>query len=317
MTSASVSRMMIRATDSRTGNVYTAPAGTAGRFYLGFPLCAVLWDDLAWLARPEMPIQSRIDLLRAIEKLPANITFLRRSYKTGWLRWLTNYVDPSRATPDRSAEFIYNALNAAEWIVWLAAASGTDPQLVQTAVNAIDRQQYRQTQAAAVRRILPWSLMAKQLENPKIDDAASYDDIAPDLDAIYRSKGKETTKMMLIEARLGQGQFRTNVAKRWDSQCAVTGCAIMEMLRASHIKPWRECSNSDRLNAANGILLAAHLDALFDCGLISFADDGTMLVSAEIADELNAFKLAAKLRHAPTKEERQFLAYHRRHVFVA
>jgi HNH endonuclease len=264
-----------------------------------------------------MAIQSRKDLLRAIEKLPANITFLRRSYKRGWLHWLSNYEDPSRAMPDRSAEFIYNALHVPEWIVWLAAASGVDPQVVQAAVNVIDRQQLRQTQAAAVRRVLPWSLIAKQLASPNADDAVSYDDTVLDLDSIYRSDKNETTKQTLIEARLGQGQFRAEVAKRWDSRCAVTGCAIVELLRASHIKPWAKCSDDDRLNPANGLLLAAHLDALFDCGLISFADDGMMLVSDEIADELRTFRLADRLRRKPSKEEKRFLAYHRRQVFGA
>lgn len=249
--------------------------------------------------------------------LPPNITVLGRSYKTGWLRWLADYEDPSRATPDRSAEFIYNALNVAEWIIWLAAASGVTPQMVQAAANAIDRQKYRQTQAADVRRVLPWAVVAKQLENPDIEAAVSYDDVAPDLDAIYRSEEKETTKRALVEARLGQGQFRSNVANRWNNQCAVTGCAIVEMLRASHIKPWSKCSNSDRLNPANGLLLAAHIDALFDCGLISFADDGTIMVAGEIADDLKPFRLPDRLRRKPTKEERQFLAYHRRYVFAA
>jgi hypothetical protein len=61
-------------------------------------------------------------------------------------------------------------------------------------------------------------------------------------------------------------------------------CSIAALLRASHIKPWAKSSNPDRLNPANGILLTAHIDALFDCGFISFADDGTMLVSAQIAE---------------------------------
>lgn len=264
-----------------------------------------------------MPIKSRTDLLRAIERLPASVTFLRRSYKSGWLHWLVDYEDSSRTTPDRSAEFIYNALNVPEWIVWLAAASGVDTQMVQAAASAIDRQQFRQTQAAAVRRVLPWPLIAKQLSNPKVEDAASYDDVVLDLDAIYRSDEKETTKQTLIEARLGQGQFRSKVARRWDNQCAVTGCTIMEILRASHIKPWAKCVGRDRLNPANGILLAAHLDALFDCGLISFADDGEMLVSDEISAELRVMQFPDRLRRAPTKEEKNFLAYHRRHVFSA
>jgi predicted restriction endonuclease len=158
-------------------------------------------------------------------------------------------------------------------------------------------------------------LIAEHLEYPR--GHAAYDDVAPDLDAIYRSDAKQTIKQTLIEARLGQGQFRTNVAKRWNDQCAVTGCSIAPLLRASHIKPWAKSPNRDRLNPANGILLAAHIDALFDCGFISFADDGTMLVSAQVADEIKQFNLPNRLRREPTKDEKQFLAYHRRYVFAA
>lgn len=201
-----------------------------------------------------------------------------------------------------------------EWIIWLAVTTGVDHELIDKAALAINRKQFRQTQAAAVRDILPWQLVAEHLENPK--GRPAYDDIALDLDAIYRSEAKKTIKQTLIEARLGQGQFRANVAKRWNSQCAVTGCSIAQLLRASHIKPWSKSSNHDRLNPANGILLAAHIDALFDCGLISFTDDGTMIVSAQIADDIKQFNLPDRLRRELTKAEKQFLAYHRRHVFA-
>jgi hypothetical protein len=80
-------------------------------------------------------------------------------------------------------------------------------------------------------------------------------------------------------------------------------------------KPWSKSSNSDRLNPDNGILLAAHLDALFDCGLISFADNGAMLVSAQIANDVKQFNFPDRLRHEPTKDEKQFLSYHRRNEF--
>ena len=89
------------------------------------------------------------------------------------------------------------------------------------------------------------------------------------------------------------------------------------MLRASHIKPWAKSSNRDRLDPANGLLLAAHPDALFDCSFISFADDGTMLASAQIADEARQFNLPNRMQREPTNAERQFLAYHRRYVFDA
>ena len=51
----------------------------------------------------------------------------------------------------------------------------------------------------------------------------------------------------------------------------VTGCAEPLLLRASHIKPWARCAtDAERLDVKNGLLLAAHLDAAFDCGLIDF-----------------------------------------------
>ncbi|HET9245398.1 MAG TPA: HNH endonuclease signature motif containing protein, partial [Xanthobacteraceae bacterium] len=53
-------------------------------------------------------------------------------------------------------------------------------------------------------------------------------------------------------------------------------------LRASHIKPWRESSDRERLDPANGLLLTANLDALFNDGLIAFDDEGQMLVSAQL-----------------------------------
>ena len=70
--------------------------------------------------------------------------------------------------------------------------------------------------------------------------------------------------------------------KRRSHRCAVTGCAISVVLRSSHIKPWADSTNSERLNPANGLLLAAHIDALFDGGLISFENNGTMLASGRV-----------------------------------
>ena len=58
----------------------------------------------------------------------------------------------------------------------------------------------------------------------------------------------------------------------------MTGCENGALLRASHIKPWRNSDNHDRLYPYNGLLLAAHLDAAFDAGLISFSDEGRLLV---------------------------------------
>jgi hypothetical protein len=268
-------------------------------------------------------MQSRSDLLNAIQKLPSQAAFQRKSYKDMWLRRLSEYDDPAyaRANPNRSAEFIYNALNHPQMIIWLAAASGITDEKIQGAIKAVDRENSRMAQAAVLRRLLPWSLVSKHLttfaNRPRSVRTTSYDDVVADLGDIYRSPAKQTTKHVLIAARLGQGQFRARVAERWNNQCAVTGCSIASVLRASHIKPWSKSSNKERLNPANGLLLIAHIDALFDCGCISFADDGRMLLSASVGGELKRLQLADRLRREPTKAEKLFLAYHRRHVFAA
>jgi HNH endonuclease len=88
----------------------------------------------------------------------------------------------------------------------------------------------------------------------------------------------DTDRPALVKARVGQGLFRDKLLDRWENKCAVTGCTVLQILRASHMKPWRESTNFERLDPANGLLLTAHFDALFDKELISFTDDGEMLV---------------------------------------
>jgi hypothetical protein len=125
-----------------------------------------------------------------------------------------------------------------------------------------------------------------------------------------------TTRQALAAARMGQGRFRAQLESRWKGACAVLGIVVREVLRASHMKPWQDSTDAERLNPANGLLLAAHLDALFDRGLISFADDGRMLISRSVkqADrELLAIPSGLRLKLRPA--ELRFLAYHRDNVF--
>lgn len=93
-----------------------------------------------------------------------------------------------------------------------------------------------------------------------------------DLAELDREVLDVTEREQLAKARIGQGRFRADVAAKWGrgEVCALTGVAIPEMLIASHIKPWRDSSNSERLDPMNGLLLVAHADRLFDQHLMSF-----------------------------------------------
>lgn len=100
---------------------------------------------------------------------------------------------------------------------------------------------------------------------------------------------RDTEVERLVVQRVGQEVFRGGLMEFWDGRCAITGLAVPELLRASHIKAWADCErDEERLDVFNGLLLAAHLDAAFDVGLISVADDGAVMVSEALDREARA-----------------------------
>ena len=110
-------------------------------------------------------------------------------------------------------------------------------------------------------------------------------ELSCDLEEIQSRDLDATSRVTLVQARLGQGTFRKDVLGIWGQQCCVTGVTTLAAVRASHIKPWRESSDEERLDAMNGLPLVATLDALFDAGLISFTDEGVLLVQDRLGEE--------------------------------
>jgi hypothetical protein len=86
----------------------------------------------------------------------------------------------------------------------------------------------------------------------------------------------------LVVQRIGQDVFRAALMDYWGGRCPITGIIDPALLRASHIVPWAECDDAQRLDVHNGVLLSALWDAAFDAGLVSFADDGSALASPEL-----------------------------------
>lgn len=135
-----------------------------------------------------------------------------------------------------------------------------------------------------------------------------------DLRAIISQKTWDsTTVQALVDARVGQGKFRADVLQLWNRRCAVTGSTTIDAIRASHIKPWRDSTNKERLDSTNGLPLVASLDALFDAGLISFEDSGRMLVSSKLSpSEREIYGIVGKtLTTKPLSKTATYLLYHR------
>jgi len=105
--------------------------------------------------------------------------------------------------------------------------------------------------------------------------------ISPQRKSSFRKPNK-TERSGLVTSRVGQGYYRQLVREKWDNRCPVTGTSIIGILISSHIVPWSESSDDERLDVENGLLLSPNVDSLFDKHLISFSDDGQMLLSNKI-----------------------------------
>lgn len=126
----------------------------------------------------------------------------------------------------------------------------------------------------------------------------------------------ETERRALLKVRIGQGNYRLQLLSIWGG-CAVTGVSNLEMLRASHAKPWHVSSPSERLDPFNGLLLVPNLDQAFDHGLISFDDSGSVVISPSLNSQTATslgITASLRLRQVPAPLI-PYLAWHRHNVF--
>lgn len=125
----------------------------------------------------------------------------------------------------------------------------------------------------------------------------------------------ETQRMRLHQARVGQGAFRRDVLQI-EPKCRLTDISDPDFLVASHIKPWKDCSNEERLDGHNGLMLAPHVDRLFDRGWISFANNGDLLVQPNAVETVRAWKLPEEMNvGAFSTRKARYLEFHREVVF--
>jgi len=127
----------------------------------------------------------------------------------------------------------------------------------------------------------------------------------------------DTQREALVKARIGQGLFKKNVAVI-EKFCRITKVDRVEHLVAGHTKPWRKCSNDERLDGENGFLLTPTIDHLFDRGFISFENDGFLIVSP-VAHAESLRKMGVRASEKVnvgqfTSGQKRFLDFHRENV---
>lgn len=142
------------------------------------------------------------------------------------------------------------------------------------------------------------------------------DDAAIETEIHLKQLEGDPEGIQIVKSRRGQGLFRANV-RLVEGACRVTGVASMKHLRASHIKPWAASTNEEKLDGYNGLLLAPHVDHLFDRGFITFTGDGQLLVSKELNPVVLAkWHIDASRPVGGFKApQRSYLEYHKENIF--
>jgi hypothetical protein len=128
-----------------------------------------------------------------------------------------------------------------------------------------------------------------------------------------------TDREAIVRARRGQGLFKQRVM-RIETRCRITDVDNPSHLLASHCKPWRDCSNAERLNGENGLLLTPSIDHLFDRGFIGFEDSGDLIISP-VAHRPSLQRMGVETERVVnvggfTEGQREFLDFHRNAVLL-
>lgn len=132
-----------------------------------------------------------------------------------------------------------------------------------------------------------------------------------------------TEVMRTVRTRRVQAFFRDAVLASYEYRCALSDIAVLELLNASHIIPWKS-NTARRADPRNGIALNALYDRAFDRGLISFDDQMRVIVSNRLrAGDIPQMQREALLNmeghslRLPSRFEPdpQAMAWHREHIF--
>lgn len=121
-------------------------------------------------------------------------------------------------------------------------------------------------------------------------------------------------KRTLINSRTGQTQYRKDLLTI-HNECQICGMKNEELLIASHIKPYSESDNKECIDFENGLLLCRNHDGVFDRGLITFTDEGQILISSNLNEEdiekLDILEGQIEL----SKKQKEYMQWHRENKF--
>jgi putative restriction endonuclease len=145
---------------------------------------------------------------------------------------------------------------------------------------------------------------------------------------------RQTERILLAAARVGQHVFALNVLANCGGRCVFCGLnpgsfGARRMLLAGHIKPWKDSTSAERLDLRNGLAACPSHDVAFDTGLLTVNGGLRIHLSSSLADAVRADPLARQYYGRPPLRDtillpdqaqlpnRKYLDWHRTNIFVA
>lgn len=122
-----------------------------------------------------------------------------------------------------------------------------------------------------------------------------------------------------LPTREQKNTFRKKIIEKYNGECIISHLSIKSALVATHIKPLILCSDIEKNDGKNGILLSATFSKLFNAGLITFSNKGQLRISnliseknREILSIYNKMNTNVKLDEVTLT----YLKYHEKYLFT-
>lgn len=141
------------------------------------------------------------------------------------------------------------------------------------------------------------------------------DIIQAEIDKIKLVPGTEK-RNQLTTARIGQGEYRRKLILNCPF-CPITMVTDDRILIASHIKPWVDSTEEEKLDPFNGFMFTPTFDRLFDRGFLSFTPDKKTILSPHLSKMVYSnigISDAKLITHLPILGREAYLDYHRKNI---
>lgn len=127
-----------------------------------------------------------------------------------------------------------------------------------------------------------WIFPLRRIEiaSPVFDKAEALANAAGAFNPTGIEDAREKVLASIVRRR-GQTAFRNKLLAAYGGKCAITGCAIPELLDAAHIYPYKGAETND---VRNGLLLRTDIHTLFDLGLIAVDTETWTVIVAKRLD---------------------------------